>query len=210
MSVIAAGTLVVNQGVIVVCAVLLCVIVIYLIVNRSRVKVTRSERVKSYGDEDARDRDIEQMARGHATLADPDARAAFLNTLRSVVGPGGQRVEASNRLYLAQHMPFLLVWGAHDTIIPPDHGRGANEQLPGSRLEVFEDSGHFPQLDEPEREVAHPRLIVAPGEFAPDAHVLLAESDLRRVLARIEPQQLRKRVGAGDARGIVHHACAPA
>jgi hypothetical protein len=65
-------------------------------------------------------------------------------------------------------------------------------------------------LDKPEREVAHPRLIVAPGEFAPDAQVLLAESDLRRVLARIKPQQLRQGVGAGGARGIIHHTCAPA
>jgi pimeloyl-ACP methyl ester carboxylesterase len=31
------------------------------------------------------------------------------------------------------------------------HGHAAHEQLPGSRLEVFERSGHFPQLDEPER-----------------------------------------------------------
>jgi len=95
--------------------------------------------------------DIEQMARGHATLADPQARAAFLHTLRSVVEPGGQRVEASNRLYLAQHMPFLLVWGAQDTIIPVAHGRAAHERVPGSRLEIFDSSGHFPQLDEPER-----------------------------------------------------------
>ena len=65
--------------------------------------------------------------------------------------PGGQRVDASNRLYLAQQIPFLLIWGERDSIIPVSHGRAAHEQLPGSRLEVFERSGHFPQLDEPER-----------------------------------------------------------
>jgi pimeloyl-ACP methyl ester carboxylesterase len=95
--------------------------------------------------------DITEMARGHATLSDPDARAAFLHTLRSVVEPGGQRVEASNRLYLAEHLPFLLIWGEHDTIIPISHGRVAHERVRGSRLEVFHESGHFPQLDEPER-----------------------------------------------------------
>lgn len=98
--------------------------------------------------------DVEQMARGHATLADPPARAAFLQTLRSVVGPGGQRITAANRLYLAQHLPFLLLWGENDTIIPAAHGRAAHELLPDSRLEVFERSGHFPQLDEPERFIA--------------------------------------------------------
>jgi len=95
--------------------------------------------------------DLEEMARGHSTLGDREARAAFVHTLRSVVEPGGQRVDASNRLYLAQHIPFLLIWGERDSIIPVSHGHAAHEQLPGSRLEVFERSGHFPQLDEPER-----------------------------------------------------------
>ncbi|HXR28501.1 MAG TPA: alpha/beta hydrolase [Solirubrobacteraceae bacterium] len=95
--------------------------------------------------------DIEEMARGHATLSDPQARAAFIHTLRSVVEPGGQRVEASNRLYLARHLPFLLIWGQRDTIIPVAHGHAAHERVPGSRLEIFDESGHFPQLDEPER-----------------------------------------------------------
>jgi pimeloyl-ACP methyl ester carboxylesterase len=95
--------------------------------------------------------DMEEMARGHATLGNSEARAAFVNTLRSVVEPGGQRIDASNRLYLARHLPLLLVWGEHDSLIPAAHGRTAHEQLPGSRLELFADSGHFPQLDEPER-----------------------------------------------------------
>jgi pimeloyl-ACP methyl ester carboxylesterase len=95
--------------------------------------------------------DIEEMAKGHATLGDAGARAAFLDSLRSVVGPGGQRVNASNRLYLAEQLPLLLIWGEHDSLIPVSHGRGAHSQLRGSRLEVFAESGHFPQLDEPER-----------------------------------------------------------
>jgi pimeloyl-ACP methyl ester carboxylesterase len=95
--------------------------------------------------------DVEEMARGHATLADGEARAAFVHTLRSVVEPGGQRIDASNRLYLAQHLPLLLVWGERDSLIPVSHGHAAHEHVPGSRLEVFADSGHFPQLDEPER-----------------------------------------------------------
>lgn len=95
--------------------------------------------------------DIEEMARGHATLSDPEARAAFVQTLRAVVDPGGQRVDASNRLYLAKHIPVLLLWGERDTIIPVSHGQAAHEHMPGSRLELFPNSAHFPQLDEPER-----------------------------------------------------------
>jgi pimeloyl-ACP methyl ester carboxylesterase len=95
--------------------------------------------------------DLEEMGRGHSTLADRDTRAAFVHTLRSVVDPGGQRVNASNRLYLAGNIPFMLIWGERDSIIPVSHGQAAHEQVPGSRLELFSRSGHFPQLDEPER-----------------------------------------------------------
>jgi pimeloyl-ACP methyl ester carboxylesterase len=103
--------------------------------------------------------DIEEIARGHATLADREARAAFVQTLRSVVEPGGQRINAANRLYLARRLPLLLIWGEHDTLIPVAHAHEAHAQLPTSRLEVFGDSGHFPQLDEPER------FIDVLGEF---------------------------------------------
>jgi pimeloyl-ACP methyl ester carboxylesterase len=95
--------------------------------------------------------DIDQMARGHASLADRESREAFVHTLRSIVEPGGQRVSATDRLYLAEKMPFLIIWGVRDKIIPVAHGREAHGLVPGSRLEEFPDSGHFPQLDEPER-----------------------------------------------------------
>jgi pimeloyl-ACP methyl ester carboxylesterase len=95
--------------------------------------------------------DLEEIARGHSTLSDSAARAAFVHTLRSVVEPGGQRVDASNRLYLAEQLPFLLIWGERDSIIPVSHGHATHERMPNSRLEVFPRSGHFPQLDEPER-----------------------------------------------------------
>jgi len=114
--------------------------------------------------------DIEEIARGHASLADREAREAFVHTLRSIIEPGGQRVSATDRLYLAENVPFLIIWGARDKVIPVQHGRRAHEQVPGSRLEVFPESGHFPQLDEPERFVeVLTRFIesTAPSEFDP-------------------------------------------
>jgi pimeloyl-ACP methyl ester carboxylesterase len=95
--------------------------------------------------------DVAEVARGHASLQDPEARAAFLHTLRSVIEPGGQRVDARDRLYLASEVPTLIVWGRRDRVIPCDHGRGAAALVPDSRFEVFEGAGHHPQLDEPER-----------------------------------------------------------
>ena len=95
--------------------------------------------------------DVAELAKGHASLADAEARSAFVHTLRTIVDPGGQRVNASDRLYLAQHVPFLLIWGERDRIIPVEHGRTAHELVPSSRLEVFEDAGHFPHVDDPQR-----------------------------------------------------------
>ena len=95
--------------------------------------------------------DVAELAKGHASLADAEARSAFVHTLRTIVDPGGQRVNASDRLYLAQHVPFLLIWGERDRIIPVEHGRTAHELVPSSRLEVFENAGHFPHVDDPQR-----------------------------------------------------------
>jgi pimeloyl-ACP methyl ester carboxylesterase len=95
--------------------------------------------------------DVLEMARGHASLNDPQTRSAFVHTLRAIVDPRGQRVRATDRLYLAAQLPVLIIWGARDRIIPVSHGYRAHELVPGSRLEVFERSGHFPHLDEPER-----------------------------------------------------------
>ena len=93
--------------------------------------------------------DVAEVARGFASLADAETRMAFLSTLRSVIGTSGQRVDASNRLYLAAEMPTLIVWGADDPIIPAAHGERAHEAMPGSRLKVFPGAGHMPHFDDP-------------------------------------------------------------
>jgi pimeloyl-ACP methyl ester carboxylesterase len=95
--------------------------------------------------------DVAEVLRGYGSLTDPERRAAFLATLHSVIGTRGQRVDATDRLYLAELLPVLIVWGARDSIIPAHHGEDAHRQIPGSRLEVFEDVGHLPQLETPGR-----------------------------------------------------------
>ncbi len=94
---------------------------------------------------------LAEMWQAYASLADPDNRAAFLRTLRSVVDPGGQAVGASDRLYLVGDMPTLIIWGSDDDIIPVDHAEAAHAAMPGSRLEIFDGVGHFPQVEAPER-----------------------------------------------------------
>jgi len=98
--------------------------------------------------------DVAEVLRGYGSLTDSDRRTAFLATLRSVIGTGGQRVDASDRLYLAELLPVLIVWGARDSIIPAHHGEDAHRAIPGSRLEIFDDVGHLPQVEAPGRFIA--------------------------------------------------------
>jgi pimeloyl-ACP methyl ester carboxylesterase len=122
--------------------------------------------------------DIAEMGRGYASLIDGEARSAFLHTLRAVIEPGGQRVNASDRLYLAEEVPTLIVWGERDPMIPVKHAYTAHEAMPGSRLEIFSDAGHFAQLDEPVR-------------FAAVLAAFMEETEPARIDAALLGQRLR-------------------
>jgi pimeloyl-ACP methyl ester carboxylesterase len=115
--------------------------------------------------------DVAEVARGYASLSEPGRRKAFLATLRSVVGTEGQRVSATDRFYLAEEVPVLIVWGARDPIIPARHGEEAHASLPGSELEIFEGAGHMPQLEQPVHFIAVLERFLAenaPAEFNRD------------------------------------------
>ncbi len=94
---------------------------------------------------------LAEMWSAYASLGDAETRRAYFRTLRAVVDPGGQAVSAIDRLYLAEAVPTLILWGDADPIIPVDHARAAHAAIPGSRLEIFEGVGHFPQREAPER-----------------------------------------------------------
>ncbi|MCW2683137.1 MAG: Pimeloyl-ACP methyl ester carboxylesterase [Blastococcus sp.] len=84
-------------------------------------------------------------------LKDAEARRAFLRTLRGVVDARGQAVTALDRLYLADAIPMLVVWGGRDPIVPARHAETVRELVPSARVEVFPGAGHWPHLDEPDR-----------------------------------------------------------
>ncbi len=94
---------------------------------------------------------VHESARSFASLAESAGRDAFVHTVRSVIDVGGQRIDATDRLYLAAELPTLIVWGGRDTMIPVEHGRHAAATIAGSELAVFESAGHFPHCDEPQR-----------------------------------------------------------
>jgi len=94
---------------------------------------------------------VEEIWRSYAALADADTRRSFFRTLRAVIDFGGQAVSAADRLYLTSSLPTLIVWGAHDPIIPVGHAAEAHKAMPGSRLVIFEDAGHFPHCEVPDQ-----------------------------------------------------------
>jgi len=105
--------------------------------------------VKFLGDRGLRNARALEMWRAYRSLTQQENRRAFVRTMRAVIDPGGQSVSAMSRLYLAAHMPTLIVWGEQDRIIPVSHAYQAHEAIPGSRLEVMPGVGHFPHVEEP-------------------------------------------------------------
>lgn len=91
------------------------------------------------------------LVRRVAGLTDTDRRAAFVRAVRAIASPTGQRVNASDRLYLAEDLPTLIIWGARDRVIPAHHAQATHELVRGSELVIFEGAGHFPHADDPER-----------------------------------------------------------
>jgi pimeloyl-ACP methyl ester carboxylesterase len=133
---------------------------------------------------------LQAIARALRPLENADARQAFLHTLRSVIDARGQRVSATDRLYLLESMPTMIVWGERDHTIPLAHGRRAHDAIPHSFFRTLPDAAHFPHLEDPHglsqllREFIHD---TAPGR--------IADSDWGAVLARRSPRSRR----LGDA-----------
>jgi len=66
----------------------------------------------------------------------------------------------------ASGVPVLIVHGANDRIVPLSNSRSLLRSMPGARLLEFEDCGHCPQEETPER------LADAIATFATSAGVL--------------------------------------
>jgi pimeloyl-ACP methyl ester carboxylesterase len=129
--------------------------------------------------------DMESIGRGFASLGDFETRRAFVTTVRGIIGLGGQRVSARDRLYLTADVPSMLIWGDRDPIMPVSHARTAHHEMPGNRLEVMEGAGHFPHRADPERFAALVRAFVATTEPAV-----------------LDPERLRRLLQAGKAQPV--------
>jgi hypothetical protein len=63
-------------------------------------------------------------------------------------------------------------------MIPVEHGRAAHAAMPGSLLQVFENAGHFPFQDDPERFAA----VLA--DFIAETEPAQMDDDRTRALLR--------------------------
>ncbi len=111
-------------------------------------------------------RDAEEILAVFDALPNTEARRAILRTLRSGVDWRGQVITMLDRAYLAAGVPTLIIWGAHDAIIPLGHAQVGHLAFPDGELEIFDEAGHFPHHTDPHRFVRVVREFVAGTEPA--------------------------------------------
>jgi pimeloyl-ACP methyl ester carboxylesterase len=77
---------------------------------------------------------------------EPGVRApGFVDAMRAIGG-----YDTRHRLPEIE-IPTLVVWGMHDRVVPVEAAIGYHRLIPNSRLELFERTGHVPQMERPER-----------------------------------------------------------
>ncbi len=130
---------------------------------------------------------LQAVARALRPLENEGSRRAFLQTLRAVIDSRGQRVSASDRLYLLETVPTLIVWGERDNTIPLAHGRAAHHAIPGSTIRTLPAAAHFPNLEDPDGLAEALLEFIAMTEPAPPE----ATADWGAVLAGRSPRSRR-------------------
>lgn len=82
----------------------------------------------------------------------PGGAAYFLSTLRLMTGLRGQREEvwqASHQMLSRLKTPTMVLHGRQDAVLPVKHSERAHALVTGSKLEIWDDCGHTPQLEQP-------------------------------------------------------------
>lgn len=98
-----------------------------------------------------------------AEQTDPGLGAdGFVDSLVSMVG-----YDSRKRLTEIE-IPTLIVWGLNDHVVPVEAALGYHRLIPRSRLEIFERTGHVPQMERPLRFNALLDEFLAPEPAAID------------------------------------------
>jgi pimeloyl-ACP methyl ester carboxylesterase len=93
----------------------------------------------------------EQIAAYAAPLSDPGARTALLQTARQCIPSDADELVTK---FKNISVPTLILWGQHDKIVPLKVGKLLSHALPNSVLEIFEECGHIPQEEQPQKTIA--------------------------------------------------------
>ena len=96
-------------------------------------------------------RDLDEVADIVASWRDPRTRRALRHLVRNCIDLRGQVITMRDRAYLTAAMPMAIVWGTDDQVVPVEHAEVVGRLAPDARIEIFENSGHFPHKDHPER-----------------------------------------------------------
>ena len=115
-------------------------------------------------DEDAVRPFVQGFFRRPLSAADFDRyrRIALMASQQSAVEASRSNAKSTTLDRLNQiTVPTLIIQGRHDRVRTPEHGADMRDRIPGARLEVLEESGHTPQLEEPEafHKIALPFLV---------------------------------------------------
>lgn len=83
----------------------------------------------------------------YAVRTGPEAKAAYLATLRDIRRDVVEHAPDYRRALTALDAPVLLIHGKQDRVVMPAHCGEAAEMLPRARARFIEACGHFPQIE---------------------------------------------------------------
>jgi pimeloyl-ACP methyl ester carboxylesterase/2-polyprenyl-6-methoxyphenol hydroxylase-like FAD-dependent oxidoreductase len=81
---------------------------------------------------------------------DHQTRRAILRLYRSVDDVAGAARELTEVLRPLQR-PALVIWGRHDPYLPPALANRQREAFPGAEVQILDESGHWPFIDQADR-----------------------------------------------------------
>ena len=93
----------------------------------------------------------ETIANYAGPLHSEGGKHALLKTVDSLAS---EDADAFAARYRTLETPTLLIWCAHDRIVPLAFGKRLARDLPNARIDVIHECGHIPQEEEPDETVA--------------------------------------------------------
>jgi pimeloyl-ACP methyl ester carboxylesterase len=112
------------------------------------IQIARALAVAYYHDDRVKDETIATYA---SPLQTEGGRHALLRTVESLAN---EDADAFAARYPKLKTPALLIWCAHDRIVPMRFGKRLSNDLPNAKIDIIEECGHIPQEEEPEETLA--------------------------------------------------------